>query len=203
MAFIILLITFVVFLSAFVIFTVVNIKMSAETFNKLCSKKVSRIAKRNKYLAIANLNISNYSREKLGINHVVFGSKYIYLVTDYMLKGVVSGEVNDNSWVYYNNIKRTTHYVSNLNMISDKNIQEFAGILGIKEDFIVSISLIPNECDFKINGLVSDRKFVVHYSSLNRCIKKLEQDDVDSLDKNQTYEQFKTIEKRNEEGQNN
>ena len=173
--------------------------MTAETFNKLCSKKVSRIAKRNQFLVVANLNISNYSREKLGINHVIFGSKYIYLVTDYMLKGFVSGEANDNSWVYYNTQKRKNQYVSNLNMISSKNIREFAGILGIKEDFIISISLIPNDCDFKINGLKQDHMLLVHFSSLNRCIKKLEQDNIDSLDKNQTYEQFKTIEKRNEE----
>ena len=82
-------------------------------------------------------------------------------------------------------------------MISEKNIQEFAGILGIKEDFIVSISLIPNECDFKIKSSEYPKKIIVHYSSLGRKIKQFENQEIGSLDKTQIYEQFKTIENKN------
>jgi hypothetical protein len=198
MLLIILVAILILFIGAFVFFLLYELRMNAETFNKLCQRKVTRISKRHKLNSIANLNISNYNNEKLGVNHVIFGKKYIYLLSDIMLKGFVSGEVNDNSWLYFNNIKRTTHYVSNLNMVCNKNIQEFAGILGIKEDLIVSICIVPNECDFKVKGLEKEGKFVVHFSSLNRKIKNLEQQDINSLDESQTYEQFKTIERINE-----
>jgi len=173
--------------------------MIEEQFVRFCNKKVRRIAKRRKLNAIEDLHLLNYSREKLAVNHVIFGKKFIYLVSDYLLKGFVSGHANDNSWVYYNTIKRKNEYLPNLNLVSGKNIQEFSGILGISTDLIVSISLIPNECDFKIEGLNEDKKFITHYSSLNRRIKQLESRDVGSLNENQVYEQFRTIKSKNEE----
>lgn len=173
--------------------------MTTETFISLSKKKIIRISKRNNFLSITDLNICNYDCEKLNVNHVIFGNKYIYLVSDFLLKGFVSGEANDNSWVYYDNIKKKSHYLSNLNMISNKNIQDFAGILGISPDLIVSICLVPNECDFKINNEKSERKIIVHYSSLNRKIRQFEKQDIGAFDKEQIYEQFKLIERRNNE----
>ena len=197
--FIALAIILTIFIASFVIFLVLLRKMTFDTFKKLSSAKVSRIAKRKKYLAIDNLNILNYKREKLGVDHVIFGKKYIYIITDFMLKGFVSGEVNDNSWVYYNKITKKNQYLENLSTVSDKNIQEFAAILGINADPIVSICLVPNECDFTVKQLEFNKKMVVHYSSLNRKIKELENQDIGTLNEKQIYEQYSTIKSKNEE----
>ena len=197
--FIALAIILTIFIASFVIFLVLLRKMTFDTFKKLSSAKVSRIAKRKKYLAIDNLNILNYKREKLGVDHVIFGKKYIYIITDFMLKGFVSGEVNDNSWVYYNKITKKNQYLENLSTVSDKNIQEFAAILGINADPIVSICLVPNECDFTVKQLEFNKKMVVHYSSLNRKIKELENQDIGTLNEQQIYEQYSTIKSKNEE----
>ena len=199
--FIALAITLVLFIVAFILFLVWLNKMSFETFNKLAKRKVARFAKRNKLLAIEDLHILTYTRELLDVHHVVFGKKYIYLITDFMFKGFISGEVNDNSWVYYNKQTKKSEYIENLGKTSDKNIQEFAGILGINADPIVSICLVPNECDFSVKEIEERKKMVVHYSSLNRKIKELENQEIGSLNENQIYEQFRTIESKNKEGQ--
>ena len=172
--------------------------MTLSTFKSLVSKKVKSLSK-NKYYSIPNLDILNNSRERLEVDHVIFGEKYIYLISDFMLKGLISGEANDNSWIYFDSIKRTNNYLSNLTVISDRNRQEFADILGISPDPIISICLVPNECDFKINGLDESKNPIIHYTSLSRSIRALEEADIGSLNKEQIYEQFKTIERRNEE----
>ena len=195
--FIALAIILVLFIVAFILFLIVLRKMDFATFNKLIQKKVRRFARRNKLLAIDDLNILNYQREKVGINHVIFGKKYIYVITDFLLKGFIRGETNDNSWVYYDKIKKNTSYLSNLNKISEQNIQEFSGILGINTDPIVSICVVPNECDFSIEHLENEKKMVVHYSSLNRKIKEMENQNIGSLNEEQIYEQFNTIKERN------
>lgn len=192
-----LVILLVLFIIAFTLFLIWTRRMNLETFIKHCQKKIKRIAKRNDLLSVPDLSISNYDSEKMLVNHVIFGKKYIYLISDFMLKGFVSGEANDNSWVYYNNIKKTTHYLSNLHMLSDKNIRDFSGILGISSDPIVSICLIPNECDFKIKSSEDPKKIIVHYASLARKIKQFENQEIGSLDKAQIYEQYKTIENKN------
>ena len=190
-------VTLGLFLTAFVVFLVVIRRMDSKTFTKYCEGRIRRFAKHNKLLAIDKLNILNYSREKLEANHVIFGKKYIYLITDLMVKGFVKGDVNDNSWVYFNKNTKKTHYLSNLSKVSDKNIQEFAGILGINPDPIVAICLVPNECDFSIKQLGSDHKMVVHYSSFARKIKELEKRPIGSLNEEQIYEQYKAIKERN------
>ena len=197
--FIALAIILVLFIVAFILFLLWLRKMTLETFKKYASRKVKGIARRNKFLAIESLNILNYEREKIGVDHVIFGKKYIYIITDFMLKGFVSGEVNDNSWVYFNKVTKKKDYLNNLSRVSDKNIQEFAEILGINADPIVSICLVPNECDFTVKQLEYNKKMVVHYSSLNRKIKELEKSNIGTLNEKQIYEQYSAIRSKNEE----
>ena len=188
----------VLFVVAFVLFLVFLTKMDLKTFKKFCEKKVRRFAKRNKILAIEDLNILNYQREKVDIDHVIFGKKYIYVLTDFLVKGFVKGEINDNSWVHYNTTLKKYRYINNLNKFSEQNIQEFAGIFGINPDLIFSICVVPNECDFSIKSSENDKKTVVHYSSLTKRIKELESQNIDSLNQEQIYEQYKAIKERNE-----
>lgn len=197
--FIALAIILILFIVVFVAFFIFLKRMTFETFKCLCERKVKTIARKNKLLVIERLNLLNYKREKLGINHVIFGKKYIYIITDFLLKGFVSGEENDNSWVYFNTANKKKHYLSNLNKFSEQNIQEFSGILSIKPDLIVSICLVPNECDFKIKGTSTDQKVIVHYSSLARKIRRLEKQEIGSLNEEQIYEQFRTIKEKNSE----
>ena len=195
--FILLAILLILFVTAFVMFLIFLRKMDEMTFKNLCSKKVKGFARRNKLLAIEKLNVLNYAREKVNIDHVIFGKKYIYIITDFLYKGFIKGELTDNSWVYRNTTTKKNEYSDNLSKVSDKNIQEFVGILGINSDPIVSICLVPNECDFAIRELGNDKKMVVHYSSLNRKIKELEERDIGSLNEEQIYEQYQAIKERN------
>ena len=197
--FIALVIILVLFIFGFVCFLTYLRKMTNETYIKSCMKKCGRIAKRRKLYSILNLNLVNFEGEKLSVHHVIFGNKFIYLISDFMLKGFVSGEVNDNSWVYFNNITKQTHYLDNLDKVSGKNIEDFAGISGIPLDLITSICIVPNECDLTINGLQNKNRFIVHYNTLNRVIAELERRPIGSLKHEQIYEQYQTIKHQNEE----
>ena len=200
MLFVILLIVLILFVTLFVTFLVMLRRMDFEIFRNLCSKKVKRISKRRKLSCLTDLNLSNFDSEKLSVNQVIFGKKYIYIISNFLLKGFISGEEKDNSWVYFNNITKQTHYLDNLYALSDKNMQDFAGILQISPDPIVSICLVPNECDFKIGGTKNNKNIIVHYSSLTKAIRRLEKNDIGELDQNEIEEEFKLIKAKNEEG---
>jgi len=197
--FFVLLATLIIFLSAFIAFLLFIRKMSSETFVKLCQGKVKRFAKRKNLLAISDLSITNYKNEKLLINHVIFGKKYIYLIGDFLLKGFVKGDAKDNSWIYYNNIRKKDNYLDNLLTISSKNMQDFAEILQISADPIVFICLVPNECDFDIKNMKNDKQIIARYSRVISKINSLEKENIGTLNQEQIYEQFKTIESRNKE----
>ena len=127
MLFAILLITLIVLITTFICFFVWLRKMDAETFKSLCQKKVERIANRKGYQVIKDLNISNYNREKLIVNHAIFGRKYIYLISDFFLKGFVSGDEKDNSWLYYDTRTKKHNYLSNLSILKEKLGQPYKG----------------------------------------------------------------------------
>ena len=199
MVFILLLIVLVFFVTACISFFVQIRRMNVETFRRLCSKKVISISKRHKFCYLNDVNLTSYESNKLSVNHVIFGKKFIYLISDFLLKGFISGEEKDNSWIYFDNVKKTTHYLSNLHAISDQNIRDFAEILQISPDPIVSICLVPNICDFKVKSDNSDKKLIVHYASLSRIIRKYERRHIGELDIEQVMDEFNTIKAKNNE----
>ena len=199
MLFAILFVILVIFVTGFICFFVRIRKMNAETFQKLCEKKVLRIAKENNSYVVTDLHLSNYNRERINAHQVIFGKKYIYLISNFMLKGFVSGDEKDNSWIYYNNVNKKHNYLSNLHVLSEKNIRDFAGILQISPDSIISICLVPNEVDFKIEHSKNDKILIVHYSSLSSVIRKLESKQIGEFDKEQIVEKFRLLNSKNGE----
>ena len=200
MLFAVLLIILIVLITTFICFFVWLRKMNAETFKNLCEKKVERIGNRKGYQVIKDLDISNYNREKLIVNHAIFGRKYIYLISDFFLKGFVSGDEKDNSWLYYDTTTKKHNYLTNLSLLSSKNMQDFAGILQISTDPIITICLVPNEVDFKIKNAKDEKKLIVHYSSLSKAIRKFEKRNIGEFDQEQIDYRFKLLNSKNGEG---
>lgn len=199
MLFAILFALLVIFITFFICFFIRIRKLNAETFQKLCEKKALRIAKSSNLNVVTDLHISNYNREKINVQEVIFGKKYIYLISNFMLKGFVSGDDKDNSWIYYDNVNKKHNYLTNLYAHSEKNIRDFAGILQISPDSIVSICLVPNEVDFKIEHSKDERNLIVHYSSLSRAIRNLESKQIGEFDEDQIVEKFRLLNSKNGE----
>lgn len=192
---VILLVLAVVFFIAFPFFT---LRMSNEKYNELCSKKIRRIARRNNLLSVEDLNLTNFEEEKLIVDEIIFGKKYVYLISNLKVKGFVIGNSNDKSWIHYNYAKRKARYISNLNSLLEKNIIEFESMTGIDKDLLVSVCLIPNNCDFSIKGDSKLSSHVIHYSSLNRKLMKLEHKKIDSLDEEAIQKIYERVKEANQ-----
>lgn len=197
--FILLAVLLSLFIILFLTITIFVRKMNAKQYNKFCERKIQRIARRYDFLNVTNLNIANFNSERIKVDQIIFGKKYIYLITDLFIKGFVNGEVSDNSWMYFSSIERKHHYLNNLNEILSQNIAEFVNIFGIKNDPIIPICLIPNECEFKIKNLNNDKKLIVNYCKFTRTIRRLEKENIGSLEPKQIYEHYKTIKNKNEQ----
>lgn len=51
------------------------------------------------YYLINKLEIQLVSNESLFIDHMLFGNKYIYVINDYLFKGVLTGNAQDSKWI--------------------------------------------------------------------------------------------------------
>lgn len=186
---VILLITYILFVKG----------LNKKKFEQIVDKKIARISTKNCLASISKLNLYNFAEEKLKIHSVIFGKKFIYLVTNYCLLGNVEGEQNDNSWIYYNRRTKSQEYIENLNDVGNKNIQEIAGILSINAEFLVSISVVPNECNFNVKNAQGKQNFVTKYLKLSHLINELENKNVGSFKPEQINEKFDLLKKKNEE----
>lgn len=200
--FILLCILLVLAIVFFIGFPIYKRKILAEKYNDFCKRKIERICIKNNYKILNNLDVQNYDLQNLKIDHVVFGKKFIYLINDYYLNGDVTGDKKDNSWVYYNRVKKSTHYINNLNIVGEKNIQDFAGIFNTNPDILLSISVIPNECRFSVKDANKPSSYVSNYWMVKKIIKYLERSKINDLNNKQLVEIFELIRSKNEEGKN-
>lgn len=167
-------------------------------FNDYCSKKISKIAKKNNYLLIEKFNEQNFTQKDFKINHVLFGKKYIYLISDYCLIGSIEGEGSNQSWIFRNREDKSSSYIDNLNYASDENIRDFAGIFNAKSEIFIKINIVPNECNLFINSINKENSYVVQFSNLKSLISKIEGKNVSNLDEEELHKHFEIISSKNE-----
>lgn len=192
----ILLIVIVIILVCYILFVK---GLTQEKFIQICNKKIERISDKKSLSFLNNLHLSNFAEEKIKIHSVIYGKKFIYLLHNYSLIGSVEGNKNDNSWIFYNRKTKCQEYIENLIDVGNKNIEEIAGILGINAEFLVSIAVVPNECDFKIKEVQNKQNFVENYSKLSSIINEFESKGIGSFKPEQIDEKFTLLKKKNEE----
>lgn len=197
--FILLAVILVLEVAFFIGFFFYTSRMSPLKFDLYCEKLVKHFAKRNKLLCLTRLNISNFERNRISVNHIIFGKKYIYLISDFKLNGFVYGGKDDKSWIYYNRHEKKNKYIVNLNELANQNIKEVSALLGVNSDPFKSICLISNNCDFNLKNQDKQTNHVVHFMGLCRKIRKLEKSNIDSLDKEQIYEEYTKIKETNDQ----
>lgn len=196
--FILLLILLVLAITFFITYPIIKRLVLPEKFNLLCGRKIGRIAIRNKIHFLNNPKFQNYVTKPEKIDHILFGKKFIYLINDYCLLGEVNGSLKDSSWRYTKYREKSSSYIDNLVNSSNKNIQDFAGIINVNPEFIVSICVIPNECFLTVEGENSTRVAIVHYSSVNKVIKHFENLEIDDLNIEQFEQTYNLLNERNE-----
>ena len=185
-----------------IIFAIFLSKISPEKYSKFCAKKVRNLARKKSLLYLDDVNLVNFDKEHIYVDQIIFGKKYIYLVTDIKLNGFVSGDACDNSWIYYNRKEKKHKYIANLNELAKDNIKEVSTLLGVDSAPFVSICLISNNCDFKIKNQNRNESHIVHFLSLKRKIRHLEKSKINSLDEEQIYEEYKRVKETNVQERN-
>lgn len=170
-ALILLLVLAIVF---FVTFPILKRKIISKKYNAFCCKKLMSIAKKNNYKYLTNLKLIFYTKEEVKIDHILFGKKYVYILTNYYFDGDIKGTIENNSWILEKRHENTSEYIDNIsNQLSEKN-RVFSEKISANPELIIPIAIVNNDCEIKVNGINNNNTFVVHYSSLKKLIRKIE-----------------------------
>ena len=193
---ILLLILAVVF---FITYPILRGKIITKKYSVFCAKKVRTISTKNNYKFLSNLKLTSFNNEELGIDHIIFGKKYIYILSNFLFNGDIKGSSDDNSWILTKRHNEGCEYIDNISHELFEKRGVFSTKITANPDLIVPIAIINNNCEIKVEGINNNSTFVVHYSSLRRLIKKLESRDIPVLDEEQVENAYQNLRNENEE----
>ena len=199
-AFIILIVLLVLAVIFFITYPFIKVRIISENYSYFCNKKIKKIADKNNVNFLTDLKLENYNKEKLGIDSIIFGKKYIYIISNLYYDGEIKGDVKNNSWMFIKRGEKSAHYIDNLTDNLSEKTRGFCEKINANPELIVSIGLLNNECFFNIEEPNSANTFIVRYSSLKKLIRQLEERDIKSLDENLLETEYQKLK---EEGANN
>ena len=161
-------------------------------------KRVYRYALHNDLYLINRLELKSNDDQILKIDHLLFGNKYIYVISDYYLPGKIEAKQNDKSFLYTSYIKDSkTVYIDNLLLRGKTLTKKVALNLGLNPSLFISIALVDNDADFGGFKSTLTDNYIVHLSSLNKLLNELEGRDVAPLNDEQLKFAVKDVNRLN------
>ena len=186
----------VVLLLFFLAFFLIRKRLIRNNFKKYSYKLIYNIALDGDYYLINNLLLPLNEEEHMHIDHLLFGDKYIYLISTRKYSHPVKGGKDDNSWVYVTN-KKIPEFVDNPYLMNKKRVEKLSMISHFNMDLLIGIVLVNDEA-YVDNKIDDTQNFVIPYSKLRKFIKKMENKPVRLINKEDLALAVKDIAKLND-----
>lgn len=154
-------------------------------------KKIYQIAFNQDYYLINNFLFRIDNSTVMGIDHILFGDRYIYLILDYYYDGDLIGNAEDKSLVFVNR-KGTKQYTDNPFLNSEKIMNRLSMITSIDPSLLIGVILVNDSCECFVKSsskhiYLSQRKY------LKMLIKNIESREVGKINASQLDSAVKAI----------
>ncbi|MCR4911185.1 MAG: NERD domain-containing protein [Bacilli bacterium] len=157
--------------------------------------KLANLAKINDFLLLNNYAI-DFDDTHVGIiDHILISKKYIFVINDFALSGVVSGDLKDRSLRVITS-QNSARYISNplnynINLIKRLNLYNH-----LDQTFVKGIVTVNNDCHVNISSR-NDQFTMLRRKDLRRFILKCDKDNVKPLKENEIVNFINKLDKQN------
>ena len=158
--------------------------------------KLASLAKINDFLLLNNY-VVDFDDSHVGIiNHILISKKYIYVINDFSIKGVVSGEYNDRSLRLITK-GQSVKYISNpinynINLIKRLNLYS-----RLDQTLIKGIVVVPNDCYVNIPN-TNNQFMMINKKHLKKLVLKGDKDNVKKLKEKDVVNFINKLNKQNQ-----
>ena len=138
-------------------------------------KRVYKYALHNDLYLINKLALKGNDDQLLKIDHLLFGTKYIYVISDFYLPGNIEAKENDRSFVYTpleKNAKKV--YIDNVFISGAQLTKKVASNLGLNPSLFIPVALVDDDADFGDFKPTLKNNYLVHVSNFNKLLDALE-----------------------------
>lgn len=167
-----------VLLVLFIVFFFLHKKYAAKWFKRKVWKKLYHLAEDQDYYLLNNVLIKTET-DKLHINHLLVGDKFVYVIASRYFEADISGDsFLSPSWHVVDRSNKPVREFSNPVIFNQQRTMELARFLGwnaTKTTMFISIVVINNGCKFNLNGdKTSSDCYFIHAKELKKLVRKLE-----------------------------
>lgn len=156
----------------FVFLFLIKKKKSKAKFKDSYYSKINEIVQNNDYLLINQFPIKSSENDKIIIDHILCGNKFIYLICDFYYEGDITGNAKDESLILIDE-KDNKKYIDNPLMISKNYLTRFAIVSGLDPSLLIGLSLINDNIEYKVRNN-SNQFYITQRKELSSFIKKME-----------------------------
>lgn len=178
------------------IFFPVRKRLHIKKFRDHYYKKIYSIAFDRDYYLINNFLFRVEDNKVACIDHLLFGDKFIYLISDLYYDGNLSGSYDDKSLIYLNNKGRKV-YTDNPFEKSERLMKRLCSVTSQSPSIMIGIVLVNDDCKLDIQS-DSDQFYIVQRKKLPALIKEIEgREEVHVLNAKLLANAVRTIDKLN------
>ena len=141
--------------------------------------KLSKLAELNDYLLLNNYRVDFDDKHFGVIDHILISKKYIFVINDFDLSGVITGDLKDlylrviDDEKVAKNVSNPLNY--NINLIKRVNMYH-----RLDQSLVKGLVVIQNNSDIHIGGN-SNQFLLIRQKDLVKTIREFEKDDVKPL----------------------
>lgn len=129
-------------------------------------------------------------------DHVVFGNKYIYLITDKYWSMGIYGKIQDPSWLLFKN-EKTRIYVDNPLEKNELRTKKISLVTGIDRSLFVALVVINNECLIGDDTKLKYNNLLIKEKKLIKVIEEFENSEIENINDEQLQETVYKFDKLN------
>lgn len=185
----------VVLIVLFILLFPVRKHIIKKKFKEHYYRQIYKIAQNNDYYLINNFTFRVDDSSNIVIDHILFGEKYVYLISDFYFDGDIAGKAFDKSLILLSH-KGTKYYVDNPILKSQFLLSRLNMVTNLDPGIMIGISLVNDECKSEI---VSDSKqfYIISRNKLGPLIKAIESRKVGNLNAKSLEKLVQSINKMN------
>ncbi|MCH5171892.1 MAG: NERD domain-containing protein [Erysipelotrichales bacterium] len=153
-------------------------------FRNFYYHKIYRYVEKKDLRLINNFEFTIDESTNAHLDHVIFGNKYIYLITDkYWTKGVY-GKEEDKSWLLFKSEDKRI-YIDNPLKKNELRAEKLSLVTGIDMNMFVTIVIVNNDCLLDENIKINNQHIILKERHLIKTIESFEKENIDNINDEQ------------------
>lgn len=125
------------------------------------------------FYLINQLEISVTASDSIFIDHLIFGDKYIYLVSDFVFKGTLSGKSQDSKWILKTNkgeeIIVDSPFYKNRELVKKLSLRT-----ALDQTTFIAVTLVSKETKITDLEVNDSQNYIIDTRDFTKLILKIE-----------------------------